>query len=158
MCSAEEGGVGDRDDGDDDTVKTERRAKDFDDQHLEEQLALLCIADCSATSRNADRNAAANVANACGETGAKHAEASVVHRRRVRELLRSLDVELQNDGHDDSVDSNGLAEQNADQMLRAIRSLDARSNKTCARHINTPMYVCILSVNIKKGSMKKCVV
>ena len=116
-CSVDEGGVSNRDDGDDDTVETERRAKDLDDEHLEEQLTLLCVADCCATPRNADRDAAADVANACGETSAEHAETSVIHRRRVWIALCGLDVELQNDGHNDAVDGNSLAEQNADQML-----------------------------------------
>ena len=138
--SLREGCLSDRNDGDDNTVETEGRTEDLDDKHLEEKLTLLCITDGGTTARDTDRNTAANIANTSCETSAKHQVASVVHGAIALLQASGLNLKLQNDSNDDTVDCHGLTEKNADKMLRSVRSLQARSYKTATSHIDTPVH------------------
>ena len=132
---------GDCDDGDDDAIEAEGRPEDLHDEHLHKEGVSLGVAEGRTRPGDADGDAAEEVAEARGEAGAEEAEAGSVVGGVVAELgvLDGLCLHLEDDGDDDTVDGYGLAEENADQMLGTVGSLDGGAEDTCPSDINTPI-------------------
>lgn len=95
------------------------------------QRGISCISERSTAAVYADRDTADKVAHAHGKAGPEQGESSEVVSRAVKNIVvadvRKLGGE--DDGHDDSVNSNNFAEDDGDQVLRSYtRGLDTSSD------------------------------
>ena len=118
-------GIAGNDNGHNHTVKTEGASKNFDDKHLHEGALLLGVDDGSTGSDDADAEAAHQVREAHHEAGGEDHEAlplSIVEqflgsKRSIGgELLiplPRLGFSLHEDSNNNSVNGNGLAEDDA---------------------------------------------
>mmetsp|Transcript_137259 Transcript_137259/g.347732 ORF Transcript_137259/g.347732 Transcript_137259/m.347732 type:complete len:276 (-) Transcript_137259:17-844(-) len=148
-CSGEvlrEGRTVGLDDADNDSEEAERAAKNLNDEHLDEHFGPLCISESTAAARDADADATEEVREADGEANAEHAP-TCHHGLRLPALkIRSdledqgaLDLIRHDDRHDDAVDGNSLAEDDADQILGTdAGGLDTTANDAGAREEDAP--------------------
>lgn len=87
------------------------------DAHLHEEVAVLRVGQCAAAAADANAHAAREVAEAAADPRPKDSIAGpfLVDEQsgHVADFVRSLDFGLQDDGHDDAVDCDGLAEDDA---------------------------------------------
>ena len=99
------------------------------DAHLHEEVAVLRVGQCAAAAADANAHAAREVAEAAADPRPKDSIAGpfLVDEQsgHVADLVRSLDLGLQDDGHDDAVDCDGLAEDDA----AGVRTTDRRRRR-----------------------------
>jgi hypothetical protein len=110
------------DDANDEAVESEGRAEDLNDEHANESAWSLCVGQCSSRADHADTHSASKVGHTDDETSTDHGVA------RELSLLVSLAVSVdvcsggqltrENNGKDDAIDGDSLAENDADQILR----------------------------------------
>lgn len=103
---------------DDQPKQAQHTAEDLDNQNLDEEARIGGIRQCGAGAVDADTDAADEVAHADGDAAPEEGVAGVEVGAGVELVLGDeLDLGAEDDGHDDAVDGDDLAEDDADQVL-----------------------------------------
>lgn len=121
--------------------ETQDGAENLNDEDLDEERAVGGISQCSARAVDAHGHAADEIASTNGEASPEEGEAGVVRVGVGQDVIADVaDFGREDDGHDDAVDGDDLAEDNADQVLGAdTRCLDAGAEDGRARDENAPV-------------------
>lgn len=135
-------------DGYDDAEETDGAAEDFDDEDLDEEGGVLGIGQRSPGAHDADAEAAEQVGHSYRQAGSEHGVTSkdIISKESSLFLFRcgftdvkTLKVITDHNGHDDPIDGDGFAEDDADEVLGSdARRLDATAQDTGASRIDTP--------------------
>ena len=126
MCSvARPGHLGSNDNANNDTVEAEGTGEDFDDEHANESLGGLSVNKGSGGTNHTDGKTADEVGNTDDETASEDNVStveSVVIRSGVAGVVHVgvrgvAQLAVEDNGKDNTVDGDGLAEDDTDQVL-----------------------------------------
>mmetsp|Transcript_116888 Transcript_116888/g.203416 ORF Transcript_116888/g.203416 Transcript_116888/m.203416 type:complete len:230 (+) Transcript_116888:258-947(+) len=115
--------------------------KDLDNQNLDEQRAILSISQSTAAANDTHRHTTSHVAHANSNSSSQH---SVACRLQLGNLHGSkaigvLELRIQDDGDDDTVDGHSLAKDDADQVLASdLRGTDGSTSNTSSSQKDAP--------------------
>lgn len=101
------------DDTNNDAKQTQGTAENLDNQNFHERVWILSISNCTSWSRNSYTNAAEKVAESNWNSCPEERIACKVARLQIALASCVIDLSLQNDGHNDSIDGDCLTENNA---------------------------------------------
>lgn len=103
---------------DNETEETQNRAEDLDDQDLDEERRVRSVSQSSTAAVNAHRNTTDQVADTHSQARPEQSEAGVICLGVVQLLaLDAIQLGGEDDGHDDAVDGDDLAEDDGDEVL-----------------------------------------